>query len=194
MAKIVIISWNGYAHPEWMNTPEEMPYCFPSHHRLDPCHFTSCRLGNLERQVNVSTRVSWHWSLSRGFAVGRLQYRVPGNMPSSKPVGLIEADEIASDDSLPFRFPLDESTIDDNFFFGWFGVSNACPPDIRLLRISCTPVSCRRRLPAPGRNTGLRHGGRAHQFFRNSRRLWLVDHHRPSPGKPIFAVRTSQSQ
>lgn len=42
----------------------------------------------------------------------------------------MDASEIASDDSLPFRFPLDESTIDENLFFGWFGISNECTPDI----------------------------------------------------------------
>jgi hypothetical protein len=39
------------------------------------------------------------------------------------------ATEIARDDSLPFRFPLDESSIDEILYFGWFGVSNECPPD-----------------------------------------------------------------
>ena len=53
----------------------------------------------------------------------------PETCPSSTPLGLIGADEIASDDSLPFRFPLDESTIDYSLFYGWFGVSNECPPD-----------------------------------------------------------------
>jgi murein DD-endopeptidase MepM/ murein hydrolase activator NlpD len=43
---------------------------------------------------------------------------------------LLDADEIASDDSLPFRFPLEESTIDYELFFGWFGVSNECPPNM----------------------------------------------------------------
>jgi len=43
---------------------------------------------------------------------------------------LTNANEIASDDSLLFRFPLDESPIDDNLYFGWFGVSNECTPDI----------------------------------------------------------------
>ncbi|MBN2393410.1 MAG: hypothetical protein JXR84_21945, partial [Anaerolineae bacterium] len=52
----------------------------------------------------------------------------PETCPSSTPVGLANANEIASDDSLPFRFPLDESSIDDNLYFGWFGVSNECPP------------------------------------------------------------------
>jgi len=52
----------------------------------------------------------------------------PETCPSSTPVGLANATEIASDDSLPFRFPLDESSIDDNLYFGWFGVSNECPP------------------------------------------------------------------
>lgn len=54
----------------------------------------------------------------------------PETCPSSTPVGLIDAHEIASDDSLPFRFPLDESTVDENLFFGWFAVSNDCAPDI----------------------------------------------------------------
>ena len=52
----------------------------------------------------------------------------PETCPSSTPVGLTNANEIASDDSLPFRFPLDESPIDENLYFGWFGVSNECPP------------------------------------------------------------------
>jgi murein DD-endopeptidase MepM/ murein hydrolase activator NlpD len=43
---------------------------------------------------------------------------------------LIDAYEIASDDSLPFRFPLDESTIDYSLYFGWFGVSNECPSNM----------------------------------------------------------------
>ncbi len=55
----------------------------------------------------------------------------PEVCPSSIPVGLANAEEIASDDSLPFRFPLDESTIDYTLFFGWFGVSNECPPDMK---------------------------------------------------------------
>ena len=41
----------------------------------------------------------------------------------------MNASNIASNDSLPFRFPLDKSTIDDDLFFGWFGVSNECPPN-----------------------------------------------------------------
>jgi murein DD-endopeptidase MepM/ murein hydrolase activator NlpD len=43
---------------------------------------------------------------------------------------LANTNEIASDDSLPFRFPLDESPIDDKLYYGWFGVSNECTPDI----------------------------------------------------------------
>lgn len=54
----------------------------------------------------------------------------PENCPSSTPVGLSEAGEIAEDESLPFRFPLDESTIDEKLYFGWFGASNACTPDM----------------------------------------------------------------
>jgi murein DD-endopeptidase MepM/ murein hydrolase activator NlpD len=55
----------------------------------------------------------------------------PQSCPSSTPIGLLDADEIAGDDSLPFRFPLDESTIDYDHFFGWFGVSNECPPGMK---------------------------------------------------------------
>ncbi len=54
----------------------------------------------------------------------------PETCPSSTPIGLIEADEIAGDDSLPFRFPLEASMIDGKLFFGWFGVSNECNPNI----------------------------------------------------------------
>jgi len=54
----------------------------------------------------------------------------PETCPSSTPLGLIDAYEIANDDSLPFRFPLDESTIDYSLYFGWFGVSNECPPNM----------------------------------------------------------------
>jgi murein DD-endopeptidase MepM/ murein hydrolase activator NlpD len=43
---------------------------------------------------------------------------------------LANANEIARDGSLPFRFPLDESPIDEDLYFGWFGVSNECTPDI----------------------------------------------------------------
>ena len=52
----------------------------------------------------------------------------PETCPSNTPVGLANANEIASDDSLPFRFPLDESPIGEKLYFGWFGVSNECPP------------------------------------------------------------------
>lgn len=55
----------------------------------------------------------------------------PQSCKASTPVGLLDADEIASDDSLPFRFPLDESTVDYALFFGWFGVSNECPPGMK---------------------------------------------------------------
>lgn len=54
----------------------------------------------------------------------------PKTCPSSTPVGLMDASEIAGNDSLPFRFPLDESTIDYSLYFGWFGVSNECPPNM----------------------------------------------------------------
>ena len=55
----------------------------------------------------------------------------PETCPSSKPIGLEGADDIAADDSLPFRFPLDESTDDRAFFCCWFGVSNECTPEIK---------------------------------------------------------------
>lgn len=54
----------------------------------------------------------------------------PETCPSGSPIGLANANEIASDDSLPFRFPLDESPIDEKLYFGWFGASNECTPDI----------------------------------------------------------------
>ena len=54
----------------------------------------------------------------------------PETCPSSTPVRLMDAHEIASDDSLPFHFPLEEFADDDTFFFGWFGASNECTPDI----------------------------------------------------------------
>ena len=44
--------------------------------------------------------------------------------PSNTPDDLSEADVSAVDDSLPFRFPLDESSVDETPYFGWFGVSN----------------------------------------------------------------------
>jgi len=54
----------------------------------------------------------------------------PESCPASTPMGLLDADEIASDDSLPFTFPLKESAMDYELFFGWFGVSNECPPNM----------------------------------------------------------------
>lgn len=73
-------------------------------------------------------------SLSFGFSLVVLllaacttQY--PESCPSNTPVGLLDAEEIAGDDSLPFRFPLEESMIDGALFFGWFGVPNECPPN-----------------------------------------------------------------
>jgi hypothetical protein len=56
--------------------------------------------------------------------------RYPETCPSSTPVGLIEADKIASDDGLPFRFPLEASSMDGMRFFAWFGVSNECSPNL----------------------------------------------------------------
>jgi len=56
--------------------------------------------------------------------------KYPQSCPSGTPIGLLDADEIATSDNLPFRFPLEESTIDYELFFGWFGVSNECPPNM----------------------------------------------------------------
>ncbi len=53
----------------------------------------------------------------------------PESCPSNTPVGLLEADEISSNDNLPFRFPLEETAMDNTLYFGWFSVSNECPPD-----------------------------------------------------------------
>ncbi len=55
----------------------------------------------------------------------------PETCPSSTPVGLLDAAKIGSAPNLPFRFPLDESTVDYALFFGWFGVSNECPPGMK---------------------------------------------------------------
>ena len=54
----------------------------------------------------------------------------PESCPSNTPVGLLDADEIASDDSLPFRFPLDLSPFDEKIPLSWFGRSNECTPDV----------------------------------------------------------------
>lgn len=54
----------------------------------------------------------------------------PESCPSSKHVGLLDADEIASDDSLPFQFPLDLSPFDEKIPLSWFGRSNECTPDV----------------------------------------------------------------
>jgi len=43
---------------------------------------------------------------------------------------LESADEIASDDSLPFRFPIDLSPFDEKIPLSWFGRSNECTPDV----------------------------------------------------------------
>ena len=48
----------------------------------------------------------------------------PQSCPASTPIGLLDADEIAGDESLPFRFPLDESATDAELYFGWFGIFN----------------------------------------------------------------------
>ncbi len=55
----------------------------------------------------------------------------PESCADYTPVGLSSANEIASDQSLPFQFPLEVSSIDDTLYYGWFSVSNQCPPDMK---------------------------------------------------------------
>jgi len=54
----------------------------------------------------------------------------PESCPSGTHVGLLDADKIANDDSLPFQFPLDLSPFDENIPLSWFGRSNECTPDV----------------------------------------------------------------
>jgi murein DD-endopeptidase MepM/ murein hydrolase activator NlpD len=56
--------------------------------------------------------------------------KYPETCPASKHIGLESADEIASDDSLPFRFPLNLSPFDEKIPLSWFGRSNECTPDV----------------------------------------------------------------
>jgi len=56
--------------------------------------------------------------------------KYPESCPSSKHVGLLDADEIASDNSFPIRFPLDLSPFDEKIPLSWFGRSNECTPDV----------------------------------------------------------------
>ena len=55
--------------------------------------------------------------------------KYPETCQASKHIGLESADEIASDDSLPFRFPLDLSPFDEKIPLSWFGRTNECTPD-----------------------------------------------------------------
>lgn len=61
-------------------------------------------------------------------AACRTQY--PQNCPSTTPDGLSTARQIAADESLPFRFPLEDPGAYDRLYYGWFGVSNECTPDM----------------------------------------------------------------
>lgn len=54
----------------------------------------------------------------------------PDTCPSNKQVGLAQANEITSDESLPFRFPLDISPSDEIIPLSWLGRSNECTPDV----------------------------------------------------------------
>jgi len=80
-------------------------------------------------RLNLSRLRLWVFPFILALLLTACSTQYPKTCPSSTPVGLANADEIASDDSLPFRFPLEESPIDETLYFGWFGVSNECPPD-----------------------------------------------------------------
>lgn len=56
---------------------------------------------------------------------------LPATCPDSTPIGLEEPEKFVLDDQVPFRFPLDVLTSDGEIFFGWFGVSNECPPNAK---------------------------------------------------------------
>jgi len=76
--------------------------------------------------------ISRTYSISLGFLVlflAACSRQYPQSCPSNTPIGLLDASEMAVDHGLPFRFPLDASTIDGALFFAWFGVSNECPPN-----------------------------------------------------------------
>lgn len=50
---------------------------------------------------------------------------IPGSCPGSVPYGLLDADAVNMDASLPFRFPLEYSIEDETIQTGWFASSNA---------------------------------------------------------------------
>ena len=81
-------------------------------------------------RLNMSSLRFWIVSVTLVLLLTACSTQYPEACPSSTPVGLANAKEIASDDSLLFRFPLDESTIDNTLYYGWFSVSNECPPDM----------------------------------------------------------------
>ena len=87
-------------------------------------------LGILVKKDSISSSRLWISLGTLVLLLAACSVHPPETCPTSTPVGLLDASEIASDDSLPFRFPLDESTIDKTLFFGWFGVSNECPPNM----------------------------------------------------------------
>lgn len=80
--------------------------------------------------LNMSSLRFWIVSVILVLLLTACSTQYPEACPSRTPVGLANANDIASNDSLPFRFPLDESSIDETLYFGWFGVSNECTPEI----------------------------------------------------------------
>jgi len=52
---------------------------------------------------------------------------VPASCPGSLPYGLLDANDVNSDSSLPFRFPLAPSMQDENIQSGWFAASDVDP-------------------------------------------------------------------
>ncbi|MCJ7659435.1 MAG: M23 family metallopeptidase, partial [Anaerolineales bacterium] len=81
-------------------------------------------------RLNMSSLPLWVFTCILVLLLISCSPQYPDTCLSSTPVGLANADEIASDNNLPFRFPLDESAIDENLYYGWFGASNECTPDI----------------------------------------------------------------
>ena len=67
--------------------------------------------------LNMSSLRFWIVLVMLALWLTACKPQYPETCPSSTPIGLTSASEIADDDSLPFRFPLDESPIDKNLYF-----------------------------------------------------------------------------
>lgn len=57
--------------------------------------------------------------------------RYPTACPNENLIGLVDAERFANEEDLPFRFPLDASKMIETPFFGLFGISNECTPEIK---------------------------------------------------------------